>query len=140
MPPIGLPPPTLTIEHVDPDGRRVGVGRHAGVVARVGQLGPRDEQLGRGALLGALRLQRDAAARRVEVHDGGAMVPQHGAGRRRVHIDRARQADGRPLLHEHLLGARYVGLGRCEDRELRSALALCTTFQSLSYHIIGNLE
>lgn len=98
-------------------GGRVGVARPARVVAGVGQPGLGDQQPAGGARLGLLRLQADAApaARRVEVHHLGALQPHDRAGRRRVHVHRTRQADGAALLHVHLRGPVYVGLGRCNN-------------------------
>lgn len=106
---------SLTVQHVDEHGGGVRVARLARVVARVGQPRLGDQQPAGGARLGLLRLQADAAAaaRRVEVHHFGALQPHHRAGRRRVHVHGARQADGAALFHVHLGGPVDVGLGSC---------------------------
>lgn len=105
----------LTVEHVYKDGRRVRVARLARIVASVGQPGLGDQQPAGGARLCLFRLQADAAAaaRRVEVHHLGALEPHHRAGRRRVHVHRARQADGAALLHVHLRRPLDIGLSGC---------------------------
>lgn len=107
----------LTVEHVDEYGSSVRVARLARVVAGVGQPGLGDQQPAGGARLGLLRLQADAAAAawRVEVHHLGALEPHHRAGRRRVHVHRAREADGAALLHVHLRGPLDVCLSGCTD-------------------------
>lgn len=99
---------------------RVGVGRHARVVAGVGEGRLGDQQLARRARLGLLGLQRDAASGRVEVHDAGALIPEHGARRCGVDVHGARQTDGRPLLHVHVLGAPDVGLGGCNTHGFKT--------------------
>jgi len=102
---------------VDEHRGRVRVARLASVVPGVGQPGLGDQQPAGGARLGLLRLQADAAPApgRVEVHHLRALQPHHRAGRRRVHVHRARQADGAALLHVHLRGPVDVGLRRCNN-------------------------
>lgn len=57
---------------------RVRVVGHTGVVPGVSQGCFSDQQLAGGATLRLLRLQADAAARRVEVYHGTAVVPEKG--------------------------------------------------------------
>lgn len=103
----------LTIENMDVDTGRVGVGGDTGVVARVRQRGLGDEELGGGSRGGLLSLQRDTTAGRVKVDHSPALVPVDRARRRRVHVNRAGERDGRPFLHVDILGAPDVRLSRC---------------------------
>lgn len=114
------------------DAGSVGVGRHARVVAGVGEGRLGDQQLARRARLSLLGLQRDAAPGRVEVHDAGALVPEHGPGRGRVDVHGARQTDGRPLLDVHVLGAPDVGLGGCNTHGFKTRNGLGQTKPVLS--------
>lgn len=109
----------LTVEHVHEDGGRVGVTGLTRVVSSVGQTGLGDQQPAGGAGLGLLRLQADAtpAAGWVEVHHLGALQPHDWTGRCRVHIHRARQADGAALFHVHLGGTMDVGLCRWKKKK-----------------------
>lgn len=91
----------ITNEHVHEHRCWSRVGRHARIVAGVGERCIGDEQLAGEAAIAFLCLQADAAALRVEVDGHGAVEPVD--GRRRLHVHRARQRDRAASLHMHVL-------------------------------------